>query len=71
MPCKNDQTPTFAAFASNNIELINMFIDANANLDLTDIYGKNPLCYCAVNLLKSLNLQGCPISLGKSKSNIN
>lgn len=56
MPCKGNTSPTFAAFESNNIEIINLFIENKANLDQLNDEGKNPLCYCSVKLLRELNL---------------
>lgn len=56
MPCKNNLTPTFAAFSSNNMTLINLFISNGANLDIINNEGKNPLCYVSINILKELNL---------------
>lgn len=56
MPCKDGLTPTFAAFASNNIILINLFISHGANIDMLNDDGKNPLCFCSIEILKELNL---------------
>lgn len=56
MPCKYGLTPTFAAFESNNMILINLFISNGANLDIINDDGKNPLCFCSIEILKELNL---------------
>lgn len=51
MPCKGGLTPTFAAFITNNIVLINLFISNGADIDILNDEGKNPLCYCSISML--------------------
>ncbi|CAD8107468.1 unnamed protein product [Paramecium sonneborni] len=60
MPCKNGETPTFAAFASGNIVIINQFVSNGADIDKLNNEGKTPLCFCSIELLKELNLQYRP-----------
>lgn len=56
MPCKDGETPTFAAFTSGNIIIINLFVSNGADIDKLNNEGKTPLCYCSIELLKELNL---------------
>ncbi|CAK63457.1 unnamed protein product (macronuclear) [Paramecium tetraurelia] len=62
MPCQGGLTPTFAAFITNNIVLINLFISNGADIDILNDEGKNPLCYCSISILKELNLQYNPVN---------
>jgi ankyrin repeat protein len=57
MPCNNGETPTFAAFASSNMVIINLFVSSGADIDKKNNEGKTPLCYCSIDLLRELNLQ--------------
>lgn len=56
MECANGDTPVHAAFSSDNLMILNLFLQNNADINVTNNLGQTPLHFGSMRRLQELNL---------------